>query len=146
MIRIRGLKYLPSLRIGLTPYGTEFIQENYIKKGKRLHILSLRIGESTFHQFWGMGWECLNLLDRKNFCLDSRINFWNQPELILGNGEGFVRHHGWGGSAVLTGHLKNIKSLGIGVLLELGYKTAGFLEGEPLQKGIVFRMGLTYWE
>ncbi|MBD3414090.1 MAG: hypothetical protein GF421_06650, partial [Candidatus Aminicenantes bacterium] len=36
MIRIRGLKYLPSLRIGLTPYGTEFIQENYIKKGKRL--------------------------------------------------------------------------------------------------------------
>jgi len=146
MIRMGDCRYLPSLRIGLTPYGTEFIQENYIKKGKRLHILSLRIGESTFHRFWGMGWECLNLLDRKLFRLDSRIDFWNQPELMLGKEDGYISQSGWGVSAVVTGHLKNIKPLGIGVLLELGYKTAGFLEGEPMQKGIVFRMGLTYWE
>lgn len=146
MIRIGKFKYLPSLRIGLTPYGTEFIQENYIKKGEQLHVVSLRIGESTFHRFWGIGWECLNLLDRKNFCLDSRIDLWNQPELMLGKEEGYISQSGWGGSAVMTGHLKNIKPLGIGMLLELGYKTAGFLEGEPLQKGIVFRIGLTYWE
>jgi hypothetical protein len=28
--------------------------------------------------------------------------------------------------------------------MELGYKTAGYLEGEKLQKGIVFRIGLAY--
>ncbi len=146
MIRIGEPKYLPSLRIGLTPYGTEFVQENYIKKDEQLHVVSIRIGEPTFHRFWGIGWECWNLMDRKNFSLDSRVDLWNQAELVLGDEDGFISQSGWGGSAVVTGHLKNIKPLGVGALLELGYKTAGFLEGEQLQKGIIFRVGLTYWE
>ncbi|HZX09997.1 MAG TPA: hypothetical protein VFG01_03550 [Acidobacteriota bacterium] len=94
MIRIGELKYLPSLRIGLSPYGTEFIQENYLKKGEKLHIVSLRIGEPTFHRFWGIGWECWNLMDRKNFSLDSRFDLWNQPELVLGDEDGFISQSG----------------------------------------------------
>lgn len=144
LIPLGKFQFLPSLRIGLTPYGTEFIQENYLKKGEQLHIVSLRLGQPTFHRFWGIGWECWNLLDRKHFRLDSRIDLWNQPELVLGDEDGFVSQSGWGGSAVVTGNLKNINPLRIGVLVELGYKTAGFLEGEQLQKGIVFRIGLTH--
>jgi hypothetical protein len=74
MIRIGNFEYLPSLRIGLTPYGTEFIQENYLKKGNQLHIVTLRLGEPTFHRFWRIGWECCNLMDRKNISLDSRLD------------------------------------------------------------------------
>ena len=145
MLRIWGLFYLPSFRLGLTPFGTEFIQENFIKTDRRLHILSFRIGEPTFHKFWGLGWECLNLLQLDNFRLDTRIVVWNQPDLFLGEGDGLERHSGWGGAAVLTGNLKKIGPLGLGLLVEVGYKTTGFMEGESLRRGLIFRAGLCFF-
>jgi hypothetical protein len=143
MLRIWGISYLPSFRLGLTPYGTEFIQENYIKTDRRLHKLSFRIGEPTFHRFWGLGWECLNLLQLDNFRLDTRIAVWNQPELVLGEKDGLEGHSGWGGAAVLTGNLKKAGRLGLGLLVELGYKTTGFMEGENLRRGLIMRLGLS---
>ncbi len=143
MLRIGGLSFLPSFRLGLTPFGSEYIQENFFKIDGQLHIVRLRIGQPAFHRFWGVGWECFNLLEWDNFRLDTRMSLWNQPELVLGETDGLERYSGWGGAALITGNLKKIGLLGLGLLVDLGYKTTGFMEGESLRRGFIFRLGLS---
>lgn len=144
MVRLGRWRWLPSMRLGLTPFGGEFILENYLKADSRLHVLRFRIGQPAFHRFWGLGWEGYSLYRRGRLGLDGRLSLWRQPELVLGTTGGTREQSGWGAAAFLAVRLNDlIKAWGIGLRFDLGYKTDGFLEGERLSRGPVIRVGLT---
>lgn len=52
-IRVGAWRYLPELRMDLTPFGTEYHWENYLQARSRTALLDVRIGDRTFHHGWG---------------------------------------------------------------------------------------------
>lgn len=146
-IKFGKIKYLPSFRIGLTPFGDETFFESFLKKNNRAARIYYRHGNPVFEKFNGVGMETFNFWKLKNRgYLDLHLDFWNQPELALGRvDESYITKGGIGGMAKLNFKIK-IGDLRNNILLagQLGYKTNGFIEGEPLKKGLIFRTGIAY--
>jgi hypothetical protein len=108
-----------------------------------------RHGNPIFEKFYGVGTETFQFLNlRKRINLDFHIDLWDQPSLMLGGEERFNSINtkgGFGGMAKLNfkikvGDLKN----NVHLAGQIGYKTNGYIEGEPLQKGLIFRGGIAY--
>lgn len=139
MLRVGDMRYLPSLHIGMTPFGIETVFENYLRRGETLYLLALRRGDETFHSGWGgIGLSVTPLLLRERVSVDVALDLWQQPRLRLGGRER-PRDGGLGGAATLRLHAP------FGTwrtVLELGYKTAGFLEGHVLDAAPIVRVGL----
>ena len=107
----------------------------------------IRYGVPKFHRFWGAGFEVVNLLNTQRISLHARFDVWDQPSLILGE-EGRTTSHAGLGGAVFGTLLYKIAKLNSRVSLtaQIGYKTAGFLEGEKLAEGFIARIGLSFTE
>jgi len=146
-IKFGKLSYLPSFRFGLTPFGDETFFESFLKKNNRAARIYYRHGNPVFEKFKGAGLETFNFWKFKNRgYLDLHFDIWNQPELALGRvEERYSTKGGIGGMVKLNFKIK-IGDLKSNVLLagQLGYKTNGYIEGEPLQKGLIFRGGIAY--
>ena len=63
----------------------------------------------------------------------------------LGDPSTFNTTKGFGGRITGSLNWKFGKSVPIGLYTELGYKTTGFKEGEKLNKGPIFRIGLSLY-
>lgn len=139
--------YLPSLRLSLTPFGSQIHFDNFVVKGDRLVTATFRYGVPTFHRFGGVGVSVENLATTNAMSFSAGVDVWHQPGLLLGGSEVAVKGSGWGGAAsgkaVYT--LKRTEP-SVGILLEGAYKTAGFLEGERLRSGVTTRFGLSFSE
>ena len=143
MIPLGGVKWLPLMRMGLTPFGTEFIFDNYLMKNCRLINASFRTGGPTFHRFYGFGLSVNNLVYEKKWKFNVKIELWKQPKLILGDINKTIETNGWGGLLAGTVNLRlSDASMAPCLIVQAGYKTAGYLEGERLSRGPVFRIGL----
>ena len=143
MISINELEYLPAIRFGLTPFGSEFIFENFIKTDKEIAKLEFRIGDQILDQFWGGG-----IAVHKSFSeqlqLGISVDGWQQPAIELSEGfSTFWTESGFGGRVLgeISLHTKN--DFPIGLYSQFGYKTTGFIEGEQLDKGLILRLGLS---
>lgn len=145
MIQFWGAEYLPSFRLGLTPFGPEFYFENFVLKSGRIFNLYFRYGDPVFHKFWGMGAQAINFVRGERFSVNARMDIWDQPPLLLG-GETIRESNGGLGVAVLGTiyyRISKDKSL-LHLAAQIGYKTAGFFEGEQLAAGIVLRVGISF--
>jgi len=148
MIDAWGMKYLPSFRMGITPFGSEFYFENFVVHGESVLGFYVRLGEPTFSHTWGVGFQGMNLVTNEIFSLSATVDIWNQPPLVLADGINMKKtHSGLGGAISATGilHIGNILSP-VSFLLQVGYKTSGFLLGETLQQGLILRAGLSILE
>jgi hypothetical protein len=89
-------------------------------------------------------------MSRTRFELDGRIAVWHQPGFSLGGSFERLFKAGAGGLATATGRWHSagapLFGLPIEVVAEVGYKTRGFLEGEPLDRGPVVRLGVGLFE
>jgi len=142
-----SIKSLPSLNFNLTPFGSEFILNNYLKKKNRLLKMQFRLGDPTFHNFYGGSLKLYNLIDNSRIQVHVRADSWFQPEFELGGesaqleevseGIGFL-----GDVSFTVTPFKNTKNLGF--YGSIGYKTNGYVMGEQLKDGAIIRFGLSF--
>lgn len=144
MIRTKYFEYLPSFRTVLTPFGPAYHLENYLRFESKVALVDLHVGDNAFHKSWGgVGLSILNVIEKPRFSLDMELQSWNQPGLDLKRNETGLFGDGFGGAAALTGHYElSEKEHPLTAILQLGYKSAGYLEGYPLHSAPILSAGL----
>ena len=141
MFNLLQYRYLPQLNLGFTPFGLEYILNNYFCYNDKVLNMYVRYGEPTFYSFWGGGINTYNYFTTKYFYLDIKIDIWNQPSLLLYDDEIDKTSSGIGGEIILKLSKKIITS-NLQLYTEIGYKNDGFIEGEILSNGMLFKIGL----
>ncbi|MFC2083680.1 hypothetical protein ACFLS9_01350 [Bacteroidota bacterium] len=138
------VEYLPALRLGLTPFGTEYHLENYLKYSNLVSMVDLSIGDQTFYESWGsIGIYIQNIYQNENLSLDTDLHIWNQPEINIGKNSPDVSGNQIGGAVSIRGYY-DFRELEfpISLVLEMGYKTKGFLEGFNLDSAPILMFGI----
>ena len=147
MIKIWNVKYLPSFRLGLAPFGSEFYLENFIVFTKRIINLYFRYGEPTFHKFYGLGLKAIDLIHNQKLSVNARFDIWHQPSILLGGESAETVKAELGGALFGTIFYRISRAdSSIHLRVQIGYKTPGFLEGEKLGKGFIGRIGISFLE
>ena len=141
MFNLLQYRYLPQLNLGFTPFGLEYILNNYFCYNDKVLNMYVRYGEPTFYSFWGGGINTYNYFKTKYYYLDIKIDIWNQPSLLLYDDEIEKTSSGIGGEIILKLSKKIITS-NLQLYTEIGYKNDGFIEGEILRNGMLFKIGL----
>lgn len=143
MINLGKYRWLPAVRFGLTPFGTELYLDNDFRLGNERYNLYARMGDGKLAKFWGGGLDYYRQLNE--YCrFRTQIDFWHQPSLELGGVTPYHTSSGLGGRALLAADFLPSYKSPLGVYGQLGYKTTGHLPGEQLAQGWVMRIGLAY--
>ncbi|MDX8430495.1 MAG: hypothetical protein SNF33_01630 [Candidatus Algichlamydia australiensis] len=150
MIPIKeNIRYLPNARIGYAPYGPEAYFENFFSiDGNPLYVY-FKGGKRSA----GAGFSYNYFLENERVTLGANLDVWNQGKFITdATVEDIIEKRPifrpellekqWGVAASLTSTVK-IKSY-MGLFVELGGKTQGYLPGYSLDKGVVARVGLVF--
>lgn len=160
MIPIYGWRYLPNVRLGLTPFGPEFLIENYLLKGKDPIYFYLKGGRHSQNRYGGIGFYVPRMWELGKWLIGFRFDAWRQPKLLLESGNipfldidfqekpskqdpiyPYSEQHdmrvGWGGSMIFGYQSRS------GFELELGYKSQGFLPGYSLRASPTVRLFYT---
>ena len=147
MIKMASVKYLPSFRFGLSPFGAEFYSDHFLKFNKKLFSVYGRYGEPTFHKFWGIGVNASDFFDFKFIKISAKADLWQQPEVWLGGKElsSQKNHFGYSISNTLKFKFSN-NNYPLTLSVQYGYKSAGFIMGETLNKGFILRAGISFTE
>ncbi|MBU0983453.1 MAG: hypothetical protein KKA42_06260 [candidate division Zixibacteria bacterium] len=146
MIHVGHVGYLPALRLSLTPFGPQYHLENYVRHGSRVTLVDLHLGDNTFYDSWGgVGLQIQNAFQKDRLSLDIDCNAWKQPGVELTrNGSGVVGD-GIGGAVAVTAHydLSRVANP-LTAAVQVGYKSAGFLEGHDLDASPIISIGFGY--
>jgi hypothetical protein len=144
--RFGKVRYPPSFRVGLTPFRDEVYFESFFKKEYKALRFYSRHGNPVFEKSNGFGIETINAFNFSGkIKLDFQLDVWSQPELQIG-GE-TIRSSSKGlGNLMKVNFQIRLFNVSQPVYLsgQFGYKTDGFIEGEPLKKGIILRGGFAY--
>ena len=147
MIRIGTIRYLPAFRFGLTPFGSEYISEHLFVLDRAVLQGSLRFNHpACARPFWGLGFKAFDLSLSSRWTLDAAADIWHQPELVVGGSSLCKRSAGLGGAlqATVRHRMKGPTGAPLQVLLNIGYKTSGYVESERLDRGLILRVGLRF--
>ena len=140
-IKFGKVGYLPSLRFGLSPFGSEFILDNYFISGDKFIEVNLRVGDGKLANSLGIGYAIQKPIS-VNTEISYSLDVWHQPGLFLGGTELYETKGGYGG--MIAGEIHHrFKSFPMGIVAKVGYKTAGFKEGERLDNGLLIRVGMS---
>ncbi|PIS02861.1 MAG: hypothetical protein COT85_02175 [Chlamydiae bacterium CG10_big_fil_rev_8_21_14_0_10_42_34] len=157
MIPIYDFGYLPTVRLGLTPFGPEYFIENYLLKGHKPIYFYLKGGHHSQNKYAGLGLYAPKLWSLKKWFIGLRFDAWRQPKLLLTPTSipfsqidfdakpdknnplySYSQQHdmrfGGAGSIVIAYQNKS------GFEAELGYKSSGFLPGYALRKSPTARI------
>lgn len=147
MIHIYGVGYLPTARLGLSPFGPEIFFENYLLKGRNPIYFYLKAGDHANNTYTGFGTYIPKLYIGEKWRFGLRFDAWRQPKLLLfpGSETGQLytsdqqhnMHVGLAAS-IIAGFSKES-----GFETELGYKSAGFLPGYSLRAAPTARLYYT---
>jgi hypothetical protein len=144
MIPIGSWRYLPSFHVALSPFGPEYDLENYFVHNNKTYQVTLKWGDRTLYDFWGgLSVFVSPLITTLGFNLDAGVDLWTQPELERGGST--LKNIGGGlGMAVnFRGYIDIVREkMPLSLVVEAGYKTAGFLEGYPYDSGLFIIAGL----
>ena len=143
MIPLGSVKYLPLLRMGVTPFGPDYHLENYLNISGRVAVIDVSIGDKAFYSGWGaIGISIANIWSQQTFSLDANLNFWHQPQIVMIPDAGPLPDLKTGAGFSVRGYYHfNDKDIKLSAVLELGYKTSGFIEGYPLEASPVIMFG-----
>ncbi|NGX33492.1 MAG: hypothetical protein K1060chlam4_01562, partial [Candidatus Anoxychlamydiales bacterium] len=81
MIDIKGVKFLPNLRLGLAPYGSECFLENFLSYKNRAIYSYVRVGNHNNNTFWGVGIEYPKLYEFNLNTIGFRADLFHQPKI-----------------------------------------------------------------
>lgn len=144
MIKFGKFRYLPALGYNMTPFGTEYVFNNYVKLEKRLFNLEISVGDGFYEKFYNVTAKAFDVLNHEKISLNIYGTLWNQPEMDLNRN--FFEHT----PNKIGGALKaditfrpNKANENFGFFLQTGYKTKGYLLGEYLDANFIFRFGMS---
>jgi hypothetical protein len=141
-IKIKNIRYLPAIGYNLTPFGSEFILDQYFISEKTLFHWNTRVGDNTFHSFWGGGVRVYNFVNKPSLLLSADMKIWHQPSMALGGKTIENTHGGLGFQATADVSFFPFKrARTFGLFTQAGYKTDGYVTGEQLNNGMIFRFG-----
>ncbi len=157
MIPLFNMGYLPTIRLGLAPYGPEFYFENYLLNGKRPLYFYLKGGSHSDNGYGGCGFYAPSIFAIKKWFIGCRFDAWREPKLLLEPGaipfdeidfdadpnpsaplypysEQHAMRFGGAASLIIAYHNRS------GFEVELGYKSKGFLPGYSLRSSPTARL------
>jgi hypothetical protein len=137
-----GYGYLPAVGFAMTPYGTEWTTNHYIRAGSRLTKVSVRFGDTGTARAWGIGVRANHVVGRKRVAVDLGGDIWRQPPLDAPTPTAVPATGGLAAATVrlALGHAQSAQR--VGLLGEVGYKSGGFVPGERLNAGAIVRVGV----
>ena len=143
MIRIGQVRYLPAINYSLTPFGSQYHFINYVRYRRMLFSADLMKSDNTFNDFYGISLKAFNLLNTSRIALNLHLDVWEQPTLYLDN---YTLPKGAskpGGSfkADVTFRPVTLPDR-LGLFVQAGYKTSGYLTGDVLANGFMLRGGI----
>ncbi len=144
-IHIGKLEFLPALGFNLTPFGSEFILNQYIIGKRRLTDVQVSVGDPYFNKFYAASVNVHDLVKSEKYSVGLHIGAWEQPPALLGGERVEESSGGLGGfgkAQLAYFPLQNHANLGL--YASVGYKTTGYLMGEQLDKGAIYRFGLAF--
>lgn len=157
MIRLKKhLKWLPAARMELTPFGPEYLWENYIRYKGRLIYGYIKMGRHAYNNYYGIGTYAPYLLDHDFWKIGFRFDLWYQPQLLLFEGSSSLvditdlplftpsqlHDMQWGAAGSLIATL-DYAEWG-GASLEFGAKSQGYLPGYALQTYPTIRISANF--
>lgn len=143
--------YLPSFRLGLTPFGPEVFFENYFLQNKIPLYAYIKAGNHAKNNYFGAGVYAPHLWSIWKWSFGLRADIWRQPKLLLQPGStpffdidfdeqpssedplysASQRHaKRIGGAGSILSQYQATERFGYEI--ELGYKSQGFLPGYSL--------------
>lgn len=147
MIKFGSIRYLPSFRLGLSPFGSEFYSEHCALYNQKLIEFYYRQSNGILAQTYGGGLKLSHLINNKYFLINANIDLWDQPKMQLGGKKLYYTQNGYGGAIGATAIINLLsRDNSVGIMINAAYKTAGYLEGEKLEQGPVIRVGLSFTE
>jgi hypothetical protein len=137
-----GVRYLPAPGLMLAPYGTEWtVGNHFLREGRALH-LTVRAADAGPAGAWGVGADLPEIARRGRLTVGGAAHVWRQPRALSRTADAGEA----GGALIVTLHAPlrhaTVAGRALHVHADAGYKTAGFLPGEPLAGGPIVRLGM----
>jgi hypothetical protein len=127
----------------MTPYGTEWSVDNYVRANRRLMKISVRVGDTGTSTAWGLGVRGSRMAERGRLAVDLSADVWRQPPIDAPAPTPVLRTGGLAAATTRVALGDSQKPGRVGLVGEVGYKSDGFVRGERLRSGPVVRVGLT---
>ncbi|OJJ22040.1 hypothetical protein BKI52_08355 [marine bacterium AO1-C] len=138
------LHYLPKASFNFAPYGVEINLQNYLKHKRQLYALNISHTDGTFENAWRLSAQAWNLTLTNRISFNLAGEIWQQPEISFYKENNLLTTKGFGGAIVATTYYDLIKQdHQWGLVLQLGYKSKGFMKGEILDNGVIIRGGIS---
>jgi len=156
MLEIGNIKYLPSFKITLAPYGLEKNLENYFLVNGVPLFIYVKWGEHGGVGYYGAGIDYDQLLSWKGGIFGFKVDVWSQPDflqpttifnVLIDDQSAAVpglenRRIGVAGSLISRWYLGGTKAP-FYLYTEAGYKSKGYLPGYSLDQGFIGRVGVS---
>ncbi len=145
MLSMAGIRYLPMLRHRLTPYGSEFALSSGLAGRVRPMQIEIRLGPYAEAMPWGVSVRQHDVLAFRSWSADASFALWRQPHLFGADAVPTAAEQRVG--VLVNARLQRIlrpawlEPHAFAAIVEIGFKTAGFVPGEPLRGGFVVRAG-----
>ena len=139
MFQTKGVKWLPSYRTDLTPFGLENRFETYFLIDDKLLYLYGNFAKRGSTSAFGLGFDRHALFKFRKTSFDVECDIWNQPKMALDLGTERSGKSLWGVRALLT------MNVNFGSLIwyeQFGFKTKGYYAGESLKAALIGRLGI----
>ncbi|MCE7994723.1 MAG: hypothetical protein HEP71_22300 [Roseivirga sp.] len=142
-----NLKLLPKFKFNLAPYGPELTFKNYFKRRNGLYSIELTHSDGTFPGItaWRIGLEGWNLMTTNTWSFNFFVQVWNQPSIEYRD-DGNLKNKEGNGAGIAFSAFKDVitmKENKLGLMLRVGYKSAGFVPGEKLESGMILQAGVS---
>lgn len=141
MFNVCGYDYLPTPRLLLAPWGPEFqIQNHLVSPNNRYIRLNLRYGNTAFIHSYGIDLMVRPIWEYYNFEFGTKLYLWRQPKMTSRSAQ--QAKNQVGAAAFVSADYKFNRCWY--ALSELGYKTSGYIPGDPLGNSWVWRLGIRF--
>ena len=147
---IGPVEMMPGLRYRFTPFGTEWVVVTDVAYGQRTGQVSVRVGRAPLTQPWGIHGR-VSAFTVKSWAVELGTGVWRQPPLALDPASDFGlslvgEPLEWGGE--VRGRVERPlfrvwgNPVPVSLVIDAAVKSSGFVPGDPLEGGLVFRVGL----
>ncbi len=140
MLSIGGIKYLPAVGAVFAPYGIEGQFKNHFKIGEQYYKATLTMGKNKDINSYGLALSTGQIMKIGPVSLGLDLAWWSQPELLTADPLSAKNKNGFLSTLnAEVGITKNTK-----LVTNIGYKSAGFALGYPLEKAFLIRAGAQF--